>query len=127
MNMNPYTELNLETGRKTFFWYRIYCGIMALLYLALTVFGIILTSVPFETREYSETELLTMGIVYAVMGAILFPAFAVATFLPAKPFNWVVGIVMMALGMTSCCLLPALIPLMIFWFKPETQRFFGRN
>lgn len=125
--MNAYTELNLETGRKTYFWYRIYCGIMALLYLALTVFGIILTAAPFESREFSATELMTMGVVYAILGAILFFAFAVATFLPVRPYNWVVGIVMMALGMTSCCLLPALIPLIIFWFKPETQRFFGRN
>lgn len=125
--MHPYTDLNLETGRKTFLWYRVYTGFMAVLYLALTVFGIVIATVPFETTEYSSGELALMGIVYAVMGAILFLVFAVGTFLPAKSYNWVVGIILMGLGMTSCCFLPVLIPLLIFWFKPETQRFFGRN
>jgi hypothetical protein len=34
---------------------------------------------------------------------------------------------MMAIGMTSCCFLPFLIPLLIYWLKPETKAYFGRN
>jgi Na+/pantothenate symporter len=68
-----------------------------------------------------------MGIFYAVLGVIFFIIFAVALVLPRKPYNWIVGIVMMALGMTSCCFLPFLIPLLIYWIKPETKAYFGRN
>lgn len=117
-----------ETGRKTFFWYRVYCAVLVFLYLALTVFGLILViGQPLQTEQYSRGELMLVGYIYAVLGAILFLVFAVAFFLPPKPYNWIVGIVMMALGMTSCCFVPFLIPLFIFWLKPETKRFFGRN
>lgn len=116
-----------ETARRTFFWYRVYCALLAVLYLAVTVFGIVLTTVPMETRRYEQDELVLMGIIYAILGAIFFVVFAVAFFLPPKPYNWIVGIVMLAIGMTSCCLLPAVVPLFIYWIKPETQAFFGRK
>jgi len=51
---------------------------------------------------------MLVGYIYAVLGAILFLVFTVALFLPPKPYNWIVGIVMMALGMTSCCFVPFL-------------------
>jgi len=116
-----------EIGRKTFLWYRVYCAAMVVLYLALTVVGVVLAVVQPDTREYDRDEVLVMGIIYAVVGAVFFLVFAVALFLPPKPYNWIVGFVMMAIGMTSCCCLPAVIPLLIFWIKPETQQFFGRK
>ena len=116
-----------EIGRKTFFWYRVYCAILAALYLTVVIFGVLMAVNPFDTGEHSEQELFLMGIIYAVIGAILFIVFVTALFLPPKPYNWIVGIVLIGLGMTSCCFLPACIPLLIFWFKPETKAFFGRN
>lgn len=117
-----------ETGRKTFFWYRVYCAVLICLYLALTVLGLILIfGQSIQTQEYNPQELMLVGYIYAVLGAILFLLFAVAIFLPPKPYNWIVGIVMMAIGMTSCCFVPFLVPLFIFWLKPETKAFFGRT
>src|SRR5687768_9369502 len=114
---------NYETGRKTFFWYRVYCTSMAVLYLAVAVIGIVLAVVPFEGSPRDREQMLIMGVIYAILGVVFFLVFAVAVFLPPKPYNWIVGIVMLAIGMTSCCLLPAVIPLLIFWVKPETQTF----
>lgn len=116
-----------ETARKTFFWYRVYCASLAVLYLVVAGFGIVLTTVPLETRRYEQDELVLMGIIYVILGAVFFVVFAVAFFLPPKPYNWIVGIVMLAIGMASCCLWPATIPLLIYWIKPETQAFFGRK
>lgn len=115
------------TAQKTFFWYRVYLGAMALLYLVLAIVGIGLLAVPFESREYERGQIVMVGGFYAAFGAIFFIAFAIALFLPPKPYNWIVGIVLIALGLTSCCLLPATIPLLIYWVKPETQAFFGRR
>jgi hypothetical protein len=114
-------------GEKTFFWYRVYVGVMALLYMAVAIMGVAFLLIPFETRQYERGEIMLMGGVYAALGAVFFIAFAVALFLPPKPYNWIVGIIMIALGLTSCCLLPATIPLLIYWIKPETQAFFGRK
>lgn len=116
-----------DPGRKTFFWYRVYCAVLAVIYLALVAFGIFLLVAQPETREYDRDQIYLMGIVYIALGAIFFIASSVALLLPAKPFNWIVGIVMIALGLTSCCFLPVCIPLLIYWLKPETKAFFGRN
>lgn len=116
-----------ETGRKTFFWYRVYCAVLAVLYLALIAFGVFLAAFQPPTRQYEQQEVFIAGILYAVLGAVFFLVFAVAFFLPPKPYNWIVGIVMMAIGMTSCCFIPFVVPLLIFWLKPETKAFFGRN
>jgi drug/metabolite transporter (DMT)-like permease len=116
-----------EIGRKTFFWYRVYCAAMAALYFGLTIMGLVLAVMQPDTREYEREEVLIMGIIYAIVGMVFFVVYAVALFLPPRPYNWVVGFVMMAIGMTSCCFIPAVIPLLIFWIKPETQQFFGRK
>jgi len=116
-----------ELGRKTFFWYRVYCAVLVILYLSVTAAGIALAVFQPEIPDYKPQELLIMGIVYALVGAFFFLVFVVALFLPPKPYNWIVGIVMMAIGMTSCCFLPFVIPLFVFWIKPETQAFFGRK
>ena len=116
-----------ELGRKTFFWYRVYLAVLAFLYLAVTVLGIGIAIIRPDTRDQSPEEMLIMGIVYAVVGAVFFVLFAVALFLPPKPFNWIVGIIAIAVGMTSCCFIPFCVPLLIFWMKPETKAFFGRS
>ena len=116
-----------ETGRKTFFWYRVYCMVMAFLCLAVTGFGIFIATVPMAVPPRDEEQLFVMGIVYGVLGFIFFVLYAVAALLPPKPYNWIVGIIVVALGMASCCTWPAAIPLLIFWVKPETQEFLGRK
>jgi hypothetical protein len=116
-----------ETARKTFFWYRVYCASLAVIYLGVAVIGAVLAVVPFDSSPRDREQMFIMGIIYAILGAGFFIIFAVAFFLPPKPYNWIVGIVMLAIGMTSCCFLPFVIPLLIFWVKPETQAFFGRK
>jgi hypothetical protein len=118
---------DLETGRKTFNWYRVYIGAMALLGLGISALGLALAYFqPASSGQVANQALIT-GIMYAIFGAFSFAIHAAALFLPPKPYNWIVGIVMIGLGMTSCCLWPFTIPLLIFWVKPETQAYLGRN
>jgi hypothetical protein len=116
-----------EIGRKTFFWYRVYCAVLAVIYLLLTGVGALMAYYQPSTSQQSAQESMILGVVYAVLGIVFFGVFAVALLLPRKPFNWIVGIVMMAIGMTSCCFAPFLIPLFIYWLKPETKAYFGRK
>jgi hypothetical protein len=37
---------------------------------------------------------------------------------------WIYGIVLIALGMTSACFVPACIPLLIYWLKPDAKSYF---
>jgi drug/metabolite transporter (DMT)-like permease len=90
-------------------------------------FGVFLIAARPETSRHSAEELLITGIIYAVFGALFAVVYAVTLFLPRASWNWIVGIIMIALGLTSCCFAPFLIPLLIFWLKPETKAYFGRN
>ena len=119
-------EVN-ETGRKAFFWYRVYLGVLALLYLAVTVLGIVLAVMQPETQDHDRETLLMASILYAVLGSVFLVITVIALFLPVKPYNWIVGLVMIAIGMTSCIFIPFLIPLFVYWINPETKAFFGRT
>lgn len=116
-----------ELGRKTYFWYRVYLGVMALMYVAVFVVGGIVAYASQDQITMQEQENFILGIAYAIIAVPFAIIFAVGLFLPRKSWNWVVGIIYMAIGMTSCCFLPALIPLLIYWIKPETQAHFGRR
>jgi hypothetical protein len=108
-------------------WYRVYLGALSALYLLLAMMGMLMMTLPVDGFDASPEENFIVGIIYAIIGAIFFIIHIIALALPAKPYNWIVGIIMIALGMTSCCTWPAAIPLLIFWLKPETKEFFGRK
>ncbi|MDH3531019.1 MAG: hypothetical protein OEQ28_15770 [Acidobacteriota bacterium] len=117
-----------ETGRKTFFWYRVYCAVMLLLYVALMALGLLSVVISGDSvTPEQQQEAFIVGIIYFVLGLAFAAVYGIALVLPRKPFNWIYGIVMIAIGLTSCCLLPATVPLFLFWLKPETKRFFGRK
>lgn len=126
-NYNSAVSPDNEIGRKTFFWYRVYLAVMTVLYLLVAAFGIFLLVAQPESATRDAMEIYITGIVYTAFGIVLFIIFGVALFLPRRPYNWIVGIILTALGMTSCCFLPFLVPLFIYWLKPETKAYFGRN
>ncbi|MFV0389641.1 MAG: hypothetical protein ACK5NT_12900 [Pyrinomonadaceae bacterium] len=113
-----------STGKTTVFWFRIYCGLMTILYIFTIVLGVVLIFVPAED-PFGQN--IISGSIYAILGTVLGSLFLVGLFMPRKPLAWIYGIVMIAIGMASCCFFPAVIPLLIFWIKPETQAYFGRK
>lgn len=102
---------------------------MTVVYLACMIFGIVLLVLDpsLYEGEMDPMEARIQGVVMLIAGAVLFVPFLVAPFLPKKPWAWIYGIVMICFSMTSCCCLPASIPLLLFWIKPETKLFFGKT
>jgi drug/metabolite transporter (DMT)-like permease len=109
-------------------WYYAYCGLMALLYLGCILFGV--AGIAFRSeiadKETPPEVIVVLGVLLALLGAVLMAAFVVAPFLPRRPWVWIYHIVLIALGMTSACCLPVCVPLLIFWIKPETRAYFDR-
>lgn len=111
-------------------WYKAYAAFMVVIYLLCTIGGffllqyasVIVANSP--TTSLAETKI--QGGVLMVIGIALFIAYVVALILPNTPGSWIYHIVMIAIGLTSCCLWPVAIPLLIAWLKPKTQQFFGR-
>lgn len=124
-NFSEFTPDN-STGRKTHFWFRIYCIVMTLVYLVLAGVGVYLFIVQPRMQDLSKNQVAIMGVAYMIVGGLLLIPFAIAPFLPRRRWVWVFGLVLICLGLTSPCFLPFAIPLLIFWIKPQTKALFGR-
>ncbi len=107
-------------------WFVVYCVFMALLYLGFAAMGIVfMFSEP--DPEMSAAEAKMMGGLFLLLGLVFFVPYAIAPLLPRKSWVWVFGLVLICIGLTSACCLPACIPLLIFWSKPEMKQFYGRH
>lgn len=110
-------------------WYKVYCIAMAVMYLFVVALGVFFLVGGRFIAEKSDDKMafMIMGPLYAVLGLVMMVPFVVALFLSPKPWVWVYGIVLISIGMSSCCCLPATLPLLIYWVKPDVQRYFGRE
>jgi hypothetical protein len=101
---------------------------MVLLYAAVAVFGVvaILFRDRIADRESPAEFWLVYGIVFIALGVFFAAVYGAAFLLPRRPWAWIYHIVMIGIGLTSGCTMPAAIPLLIQWIKPETRAYFGR-
>jgi hypothetical protein len=110
------------------YFYIVYCVLMALLYLLCLGGGLAMIAFADEIAAQdptsSPTEGLIIGSVLAVMGGGLLLMYGIAPLLPKSKGAWIYGFVTIGLGMTSACTLPFCIGLLIFWLRPETKAFF---
>ena len=104
-------------------WYIAYCILLSLASLLSLVLGIILSRT--DASRLAELDALP-PVVYIVLGAIFFIPSVIGAFLPRQPkfWKWIYGLVLICIGMPSCCYLPIAIPLLIFWVQPETKKYF---
>ncbi|MBN2369790.1 MAG: hypothetical protein JXO72_04830 [Vicinamibacteria bacterium] len=111
-------------------WYRVYCGLMALLYFALAAAGIIglffMEELTSGSNAMSPLVALLMLLMWIALGLVFGAVFVAPFFLSRRPWAWIYHLVLIAIGMTSPCCMPASIPLLIFWLKQETREYFGR-
>ena len=107
-------------------WFVAYCVVMAVIYLLVCAAGVFFLAADPAALATEPAEAKLMGVVMLALGLVLAVPFAAAPFLPRRPWVWVYGIVLIALGMTSVCTLPAAIPLLVYWINDETKAYFGR-
>src|SRR5687767_12560587 len=110
-------------------WFRVYCGALTLVYLGLAVFGIVF--LVFGDRLVQGDDVPRwLRVFYAGLfgglGLVFGAGFAAGLFLPPRPWAWIYGLVLIAIGFTSACCLPFCVVLLIFWLKPETRVYFAR-
>ncbi len=130
---NPYTSpehhpSHPPTTPAVVTWFRVYAAVMTFIYMLLLVVAVLMLifAPSLADEDNSEEVLLIQGTVFAIISLPLGGMFIIGAFMPLKPWAWIYGIVLIGLGMTSCCCLPATIPLLVFWIKPNTQAYFGR-
>lgn len=106
-------------------WYVIYCVVLALIYFLCIVGGIAMlaASQMGNLKEEEQVMLVIQGIVLTIMGAVFCVLFGAAPFLPRSKFAWIYGFVTIGLGLTSCCILPFSVALLIYWLKPDLKAY----
>jgi MFS family permease len=65
-----------------------------------------------------------VGGTVVLVGLVLAALFGAGPLLPRRSWAWVFGLVLIVIGMGSMCCLPATVPLLIWWLKPETKAYF---
>ena len=110
-------------------WYVTYCVAMAFLYFVTVVMGLIMLLTGPTGPDVDPVENKIISFIFIGMGLALLIPFAAGPLLPRRRWAWVVGLVLIVIGMTSMCCLPVAIPLLIWWIKPETKEYYyqGRS
>jgi hypothetical protein len=123
------TAQETEETRKTWRWYVVYCVIMALMYLFVAGIGatLLVLSLGVGTIGRPDGEMTVQAVWFLILGLIFIIPYALGPFVKTKKWGWTFGTVLIAIGMTSCCLWPITIPLLIRWIKPEMKRVFGQS
>lgn len=136
---SPYTAPNpqdpqLPTGGNgarpaVLTWFNVYLVLMILIYVMLIILGafLFLFADEIADADMDAMEAKIMGMIYGGIGTVLGILFLIGAFIPRKKWGWIYGIVLICLGLTSCCTLPACIPLLIFWIKPEAKAYFNMS
>ena len=109
------------------FWFKIYCGVLCVLYLLVAAAGGVFFFIRPEDVDMPQLFSKVMSVVYLLLGLALFAVCLLPLVVRPRPWVWIYDLIIIALGVSSPCFLPACIPLIIFWVKPETKSYFGRT
>lgn len=127
MDLQPLSPPSIPADRPPVVgWFYVYCGVLCLLYLAVSAFCLPFFLMEPSELEMDKTQAVVTGVMFLVMGLVLFILFLMPFFLPRRPWVWVFDFVLICIGMTSACFLLACVPLLLFWLKPEAKAWFGK-
>ncbi|MCP3963234.1 MAG: hypothetical protein GY719_35790 [bacterium] len=124
------TEITPDTPTETplvVWWFKVYAGILALIYLATAAISLIFFIPDPADLDMSATEANLVGGLILFMGLGLFAVCLAPFIFKPRPWLWVYDLVLICIGFTSICTLPGCIALLIYWIKPETKTYFGRT
>lgn len=111
---------------KVVSWFIAYDIVLCVMYALVIVLGLVFLLMPHADLDMGPVEALIIGGMFLGIGLIFLVACLVPLFISPRPWVWIYNLVVICIGMTSACTLPFCIPLLIFWLKPETKRYYGR-
>lgn len=107
-------------------WFRVYCALMAFIYLLTMGISAIFFIFDPEDLEMTRIEAYLMGGLLGGLGFVLLLMYLAPFILPRRPWVWVYDVVLIGIGFTSCLTLPFALPLLLYWLKPEAKGYFGK-
>ena len=120
-------EMPGQTPPPVIGWFKVYTGVMTGIYVLCVLGAPLLFWIGMKTHTDERAVLMIQGAILFLVGAVFAVAFALPFFLARKPWVWIYNLVLICIGMTSCCILPAAVPLLIYWIKPDVKLWFNRT
>lgn len=108
-------------------WFKIYAGVLTAIYALCALASPVLFFLASQMRGDEKVGAMVYAVILLAVGLPFAIACALPFFLPRKPWVWVYNLVIICVGMTSCCIVPASVALLIFWIKPEVKLWFNRT
>jgi hypothetical protein len=106
-------------------WFKVYCGVACFFYFWFIPVSWVFFRAPPEQMSAAEANI--MGLTFLAIGFFSLALFVLPFCVEPRPWVWIYGLVLICFGMTSACCLPACVPLLIFWIKPEVKRYYGQS
>ena len=105
------------------FWFKVYAAASALLYAAGAAVVVVMLLSGDEDLDAPPIVL------WVAVGcdACLVAVMAASVLLRPREWFWVLGFILICMGMVWLCCLPVTIPLLVHWLKPETRAWFGKT
>ena len=117
------TDIRVPKQPDVVKWFRVYCGILCAIYLIMVLYSWTLVLDP--PGKMQEEEAHFLGVFLCVTGLVFSAGFIVPFLVsPRRWWLWGYGIGLICVGMTSMCLLPVCVLLLINWIKPQTKAYF---
>lgn len=106
-------------------WHIAYCVFEVVLDLALAVGGVAVLFYYAPDVQNDEQQIIVYALGVGMIVGGLFGAmiYGFGALVPRRPWGWIVGLVLIIFGLTSCTVVICL-PLLIYWFKPETKQWY---
>jgi len=108
-------------------WFKFYTAALTALYVLCVLASPVLFVLATRMRGEEKVGAMVYGVILLAIGLPFAIACALPFLLPRKPWVWVYDLVIICIGMTSCCILPASVALLIFWIKPDVKLWFNRK
>ncbi len=122
---------NVVTAPAVVRWYKIYAIFMAVVCAVTAYLGYYALKNPEAVlailKGLGAEDLRMRAIILLVAGGVLGVSFLASLFQRRTSGAWIFQAILISINVGNCCLWLVMIPLMIGWLKPETQRWFGRN
>lgn len=116
-----------KTGSRTYFWYRMLCSVIVVGGIFWAIVGLMAILGSYSQNTENPASAFNGGLFMLLSGGIPALLYLLGVIFPPRSWSWIFGILLLILALVSCAFAPFAIALIIFWMKPETRRFFGRN
>lgn len=112
---------------KVVTWFKVYAAMLCLVYVGVAGASVLFFRLDPTTFDMTQPMAYGVGASLLATGTVLSIACLLPLFLGPRPWVWIYDLALICLGICSPVFLPACIPLLIYWLKPETKSYFGRS